>query len=63
MTEAKSIFNPRTARALIKMGNVVIDIKPDKTNRDKTIFVFRNDEKFRKDLSAYSAGDYTVRLT
>ena len=55
MTEGKSIFTPKTARALLKMGNVIIDIKPDKTNRDKTIFVFRNDEKLRNDLSTLSA--------
>lgn len=63
MTEGKSIFTPKTARALLKMGNVIIDIKPDKTNHDKTIFIFRNDEKLKQDLSAYSASNHTVRLT
>ena len=32
------------------MGNVIIDIKPCKENRDKTIFVFENTEKLQADL-------------
>ena len=50
----KSIFAPNTARRLLKMGNVIIDIKPNKDNHEKTIFIFKDDEKLRKDLSAIS---------
>ena len=32
------------------MGNPLIDIKPDKNNKDKTIFVFENTEKLKKDM-------------
>ena len=32
------------------MGNVIIDIKPCKENRDKTIFVFEDTEKLKKDM-------------
>ena len=46
----KCIFTPFVARNLLKMGNPIIDITPDKNNKDKTIFVFENTEKFRTDL-------------
>ena len=46
----KCIFTPYVARKLLKMGNVIIDIKPCKENRDKTIFVFEDTEKLQADL-------------
>lgn len=38
------------ARRLLKMGNVIVDIKPYKENRDRTIFVFQDTEKLQADL-------------
>lgn len=32
------------------MGNVIVDIKPYKENRDRTIFVFQDTEKLQADL-------------
>ena len=32
----KCIFTPFVARNLLKMGNPIVDIKPDKNNKDKT---------------------------
>lgn len=46
----KCIFTPYVARRLLKMGNVIVDIKPYKENRDKTIFVFQDTEKLQADL-------------
>lgn len=46
----KEIFTPYVARRLLRMGNPIVDIKPDKTNRDKTIFVFEITEQFNKDI-------------
>ncbi len=46
----KSIFTPYVARRLLRMGNPIIDIKPCKENKDKTIFVFENTEKLKKDM-------------
>lgn len=46
----KEIFTPYVARRLLKMGNPIYDIKPQKENRDKTIFVFEITEKFNKDM-------------
>lgn len=49
--EAKLIFNMGVARALIKAGAQVIDCKPDRTNSDKTVMVFKNDELFQRELA------------
>ena len=48
--QTKCIFTPFVARNLLKMGNPIIDIKPDKNNKDKTIFVFENTDKLKKDM-------------
>lgn len=49
--EAKLVFNSGVARALLKAGCTIIDVKPDKSNvetgKDKTVFVFKNDELFQ----------------
>lgn len=50
----KEIFTPYVARRLLKMGNPIYDIKPQKENRDKTIFVFEITEKFKEDMSSAS---------
>jgi len=47
----KSIFKPQVARALIKLGNRVVDIKPCKENSDRTIFIFQVTEKLINDLA------------
>ena len=45
--EAKLVFNMGVGRALLKAGCTVIDCKPDKTNPERTVLVFKNDEKFQ----------------
>ena len=42
MKEYISIFKPKIARRLLKMGNPIYDIKADKENSDRTIFIFKN---------------------
>lgn len=49
--EAKLIFNMGVGRALLKAGCQVIDVKPDRTNPDKTVLVFKNDELFQTELA------------
>lgn len=49
--EARLIFNMGCGRALLKAGCTVIDVKPDRTNPDKTILVFKNDEIFEREFS------------
>lgn len=48
--EAKLVFNMGVARKLLQSGCVAIDCKPDKNNHDKTVIVFKNDEKFQKEF-------------
>jgi hypothetical protein len=48
----KSIFTAGVARHLLRLGNPIYDIKPDKKNDDKTIFVFEETEKFKKDMAS-----------
>ena len=45
--ETKLIFSPNIARNLLRLGNTIVDIKPNKENKLKTVFVFKNDEHFR----------------
>lgn len=48
--EAKLVFNMGIARALLKSGATVIDCKPDRSNPDKTVLVFKNDEVFEREF-------------
>ena len=44
--EYKLVFNAGVARQLIRMGLVVADIKKDRDNPDKTVFVFKRTSEF-----------------
>ena len=52
--EARLVFNCGVCRELLKRGCVIIDVKPDKTNaetgKEKTVFMFKNDEKFQEEF-------------
>ena len=48
----KSIFTPYVARNLLRMGNTIFDIKPDKNNSSKTIFIFEETEKLKHDMAS-----------
>ena len=49
--ECKIIFKTYLARHLLLMGNPIVDIKPDKNNTTKTLFIFEETEKFKQDLT------------
>lgn len=49
--KSRLIFDARIARKLLKMGFVVTDIKPNRENTDKSIFIFENTEEFKQALS------------
>ena len=49
--KSRLIFDAKIARKLLKMGYVVIDIKPNRENTDKSIFVFENTEEFKQALA------------
>lgn len=44
--EFKLVFNQGVSRQLIRMGIPVADIKADKNNPDKTVFVFKRTPEF-----------------
>lgn len=48
--EARLVFNMGVGRALLKVGCQVIDVKPDRSNPDKTVLVFKNDELFQEEF-------------
>jgi hypothetical protein len=49
--KSRLIFDAKIARKLLKQGFVVIDIKPNRENTDKSIFVFENTEEFQQTLT------------
>lgn len=51
ITNSKLIFAPMIARRLLKAGCQIIDIKADRDDTKKTIFVFKKDEQFETALS------------
>ena len=46
--EYKLIFNAGVARKMLKMGINIADIKADRTNPEKTIFVFKRTPEFEE---------------
>ena len=44
--EYKLVFNAGVARKLLKMGVTIADIKADRNNKDKTVFVFKRTDEF-----------------
>ena len=46
--EYKLVFNAGVAKRLLEQGNPIYSIKPDKHNRDKTVFVFKRTPEFEK---------------
>ena len=45
--KSRLIFDAKIARRLLKQNFVVIDIKPNRDNTDKSIFVFENTDEFK----------------
>ena len=52
--KSKLVFDPLTARALLRRGMRAIDCKPLKNDRTKTIIVFEDTQEFRAALSEIS---------
>ena len=44
--EYKLVFNQGVARRLLRMGVPIADIKADRDNNDKTVFVFKRTPEF-----------------
>ena len=52
---SRLVCDPRIARKLLKRNFVVIDIKPNKSNPDKSVFIFENTEEFKIALEEVTA--------
>ena len=46
--EYKLVFNAGIVRQLIRMGINIVDIKADKNNAEKTVFVFKRTPEFEE---------------
>lgn len=46
--EYKLVFNAGCARRLLRMGCPIADIKGDRSNPDKTVFVFKRTPEFEE---------------
>lgn len=53
LKEAITIFNPAIARHLLKLKYLIIDIKPHRENKDRSIFVFKNENSLENDMNEY----------
>ena len=53
--KALTIFTAKVARALLKDGQTLIDIKPDKTDFDgkRSVFVFKNENDIMSKVKEY----------
>ena len=49
--EFKLVFNAGVSRRLLRMGVPIADIKSDRTNPDKTVFVFKRTPEFEEAFS------------
>ena len=49
--EYKLVFNAGVSRKLLKMGVPIADIKADRTNHEKTVFVFKRTPEFEAAFS------------
>ena len=46
--KTRLVFLPQVARKLCKRGFVIVDLKPLKTDREKSVFIFENTPEFKK---------------
>lgn len=52
-TNEKLIFSPQVAKYLLNRKFQIIDIKPDRNDRNKTLFIFKNDDKLAEAINDY----------
>lgn len=54
--EYKLVFNAGCARRLLRMGVPIADIKSDRVNADKTVFVFKRTPEFEAAFAEINKG-------
>ena len=55
--QAIIIFTGKVARSLLRRGYTIIDVKPDKANKIKSIYVFRRENDIEKAISEITYKD------
>lgn len=45
------VFTGKVARELLRRGYTIIDVKPDKTNKIKSIYVFKRENDIEKEIA------------
>lgn len=50
-TKPKAIYTPYVARRLLKMGETIVDIKPNKDDPARTVFIFKVSDTFYKNMA------------
>lgn len=55
MRVSRLVCDARVARKLLKRNFHVIDIKPNKSNPDKSVFIFENTDEFKVALDEVTA--------
>lgn len=55
--QAIIIFTGKVARELLRRGYTIIDVKPDKANKIKSIYVFRRENDIEKAISEITYKD------
>lgn len=51
------VFDGETARKLLRLGYTIIDVKPDKRNKIKSVFVFRYENDIDKAIATVNKED------
>lgn len=49
-TKPKCIFSGKVARRLLKLGERIIDVKPNRDIHERTVFVFAPSETFNANM-------------
>lgn len=55
-----TIADPSTVKRLLRKGFHIVDIKPDRFNHDKTVFLFEDSEELQKVLEKPGEDDEKV---
>ena len=55
-----TIADPSTVKRLLRKGFHIVDIKPDRFNHDKTVFLFEDSEELQKVLEKPAEDDEKV---
>ena len=51
------VFDGETARKLLRLGYTIIDVKPDKRNKIKSVFVFRYENDIDRAIATVNQED------